>query len=159
MRSVKRLVVLGVALGLCVVATSAAGAAPARSTAAASTSVAVTGYVVGGVKVIESDDPFVAFYFQEKNTGSTTIEDAQIVLTKVVGASDLRYDCITVSGGIESGDGLSCEAGVIKPGQYIRDVVVAQDAGSASAVSVTACAIKSLGQYGPCKTLSVKSSG
>lgn len=158
MRSIKRLVVLGVALGLCVVATSAAGAAPARSMTATSTSVAVTGYVVGGVKLIESDDPFVAFYFQEKNTGGTTIQDAQIVLTRVVGASNLRYDCITATGGVESGDGLSCEAGVIKPGQFIRDVVVAQDAGGVSAVSVTACAIKGLGQYGPCKTLSVKSS-
>jgi hypothetical protein len=138
-----------------------ASAAPLRSatTAATMTPVTLTGSVAGGIKSADVLFP-VAFTFTLKNTSTTTVEYF-LVVRDVAGASDVHNGCVFPGTSYEtSGDGFFCEPQSLLPGQRVKEFVSALNAGTASAVSVQACANNpDTGSFGPCLTLSVKNTG
>jgi hypothetical protein len=139
--------------------TASASPQRAATTTTTTTPVTLTGSVAGGIRSADVYRP-VAFTFTLKNTSTTTVEYF-LVVTDVVGASDVLNGCVFPGTNYETGgDGFWCEPDPLLPGQRVKEFVSAVNAGTASAVSAKACANNpDTGSFSPCLTLSVTNTG
>jgi hypothetical protein len=149
---------LGLAIGS-VVSLQPAGA----SAAAPTTDLAVTGSVVGGLKIIGEPSHLVAFSFDLKNKGPNAVtSSADMTFSKVHNGFVVDQLCVTADGVGFNADSPTCEPGPLAAGKSTHMTLILKPTAGAlnRTLSVRVCASTEDSEVDPvsannCKTLSV----